>query len=268
MLLAFSGVIAMRVDGDGRRHLGRAVEQDRLRHVDRLLGARRIGEGRGPLAFRHRADAAGRPRQAVGADDLDVAVRLAGALGREPRAGRHHVVAGIDHLDVGMRLQHRGEGGLRLVRQPVGGLLGDDLDLRVALDAVLEAVQPLDRRRRARQALQHRDLAAVRQQRLGGIFARRLGDLVVVAADEGRVVLAGIADRLAVELDHRDAGVHRPLHRRGQRRRLERRDQQQVDLLGDEVVDLRGLRVHVAGAVGDLQRELRHRPWRRRSARR
>ena len=153
---------------------------------------------------------------------------------------------GIDHLDVRVGLQHRGEGGLRLVGQPVGGLLGDDLDLRRSLDAVLEAVQPLDRRGRARQALEHRHLAAVRQQRLGGILAGRDGDLVVVAADEGRVVLARIADRLAVELDHRDAGVHRPLHRRGQRRRLEGRDQQEIDLLGDEVVDLAGLGVHVA----------------------
>ena len=84
-----------------------------------------------------------------------------------------------------------------------------------------------------------------------------IGDLVIVAADEGRVVLAGIADRLAVELDHGNAGIHRPLDGRRQRRRLERRDQEQVDLLGDEVVDLRGLRVHVAGAVGDLQGELR-----------
>ena len=95
-------------------------------------------------------------------------------------------------------------------------------------------------------------------KRLGGVFAGLQGDLVVVAADEGRVVLAGIADRLAVELDHRDAGIHGALHRRRQRRRLEGRDQQQVDLLGDEIVDLRGLRVDVAGAVGDLQRELRH----------
>ena len=74
----------------------------------------------------------------------------------------------------------------------------------VLLDAVLEAVEPLDGRGRARQALEHRDLAAVRQQRLGGVFAGLQGDLVVVAADEGRVVLAGIADRLAVELDHRE----------------------------------------------------------------
>ena len=157
----------------------------------------------------------------------------------------------------GMGLQHRGEGGLRLVRQPVGGLLGDDLDLRVGLDAVLEAVEPLDRRRRARQAFEHRDLAALGQKLVGDILAGLLGDLEIVAADEGRVVLAGIADGLAVELDDRNAGLHRAGDDGGQRRGLERRDQDEIDLLGDEIVHLRGLGVHIAGAVGDLQRELR-----------
>jgi hypothetical protein len=49
-----------------------------------------------------------------------------------------------------------------------------------------------------------------------------------------------------------------PCDDRGQRRGFERRDQNQVDLLGDEIVHLRGLGIHVAGAVGDLQRELRN----------
>ena len=87
----------------------------------------------------------------------------------------------------------------------------------------------------------------------GGVLAGLVGDLVVVAADERRVVLARLADGLAVELDHRNAGLHRARDGGRQRRGLERRDQQQIDLLGDEIVDLRGLRVVVAGAVGDLQ---------------
>ena len=105
--------------------------------------------------------------------------------------GRHHVVAGVDRLDVRMGLQHRGERGLGLVRQPVGGLLGDDLDLRIGLDAGLEAVEPLDRRSRARQPLEHRDLAALRKELVGDVFAGLLGDLEIVAADEGRESLPG-----------------------------------------------------------------------------
>ena len=128
----------------------------------------------------------------------------------------------------------------------------------VGLHAVLEAVEPFDRRRRARQAFEHRDLAAVGQELVGDILAGFLGDLEIVAADEGRVVLAGLAERLAVELDDRNARLHRAGDDRRQRRRLERRDQDEVDLLGDEIVHLRGLRVHVAGAVGDLKRELRN----------
>ena len=157
-----------------------------------------------------------------------------------------------------MGLQHGGEGGLGFVRQPVGRLLGDDLDLRIGLDAILEAVEAFDRGRRARQAFQHRDLAAVLQELVGHVLPGFLGDLEIVAADEGRVVLAGIADRLAVEFDHRNAGLHRARDDRGERRGLEGRDQDEIDLLGDEIVHLRGLGVHVAGAVGDLERELRH----------
>ena len=156
----------------------------------------------------------------------------------------------------GMRLQHRRERGLRFVRNPVGGLFGDHLDFCVLLHAVLVAVQPLDSRCRTGQALEHGYLAAFRQQSLGGVFARFHSDLVVIAADEGRVVLARISNRLAVELDDRDASVHGAFDRRRQRRRLERRNQKQIDFLRYEVVDLGRLCVYVAGAIGDLQGEL------------
>ena len=98
----------------------------------------------------------------------------------------------------------------------------------------------------------------MRQELVGDVFARLLGDLEIVAADEGRIILAGIADRLAIELDDRNAGFRGPRDDWRQRRGLEGRDQDQIDLLGDEVVHLRSLRVHVAGPVGDLQCELRH----------
>jgi hypothetical protein len=78
------------------------------------------------------------------------------------------------------------------------------------------------------------------------------GDIAILGTDG----LPGPAGGIRA-VDHRNAGFHRPRDHRGQRRRLERRDQDQIDFLGDEIVHLRGLRIHVAGAVGDLQRELR-----------
>ena len=75
---------------------------------------------------------------------------------------------------------------------------GHELDLGIRGDPLLEAVEALDGRRRARQPFENRGLAAIRHQGLGGPLSGFLGDLAVVAAHEGRVV---VAHRLAVELE-------------------------------------------------------------------
>ena len=57
--------------------------------------------------------------------------------------------------------QHGGERRLCFIRQPVCRLFCHDLDFRIGLHAILEAVKPLDCRCRTRQALQHGGLAAL-----------------------------------------------------------------------------------------------------------
>ncbi len=82
-------------------------------------------------------------------------------------------------------------------------------------------------------------------------LAGGLADLAVVGADEGRVRVA--LDR-AVEHDHRDALLVDPAHDRRQRLRLVRRDDQEVDLLAQEVLDVGDLLgvVLLRVGVGDL----------------
>ena len=101
----------------------------------------------------------------------------------------------------------------RLDVRPVTPVIGAEvhgIDLREPLDDVTVAElrdalvqwKVLFFRDQSLDSAQHRDFAASGQELVGDIFAGLLGDLEVVAADEGRVVLSGIADGLAVEQPH------------------------------------------------------------------
>src|SRR5262245_21499759 len=83
-----------------------------------------------------------------------------------------------------------------------------------------------------------------------GILAGLAADQLVVAADE-----LGVAVGVDVAVEHYDGDlrIDRLLDDAGQARRLLRRDEKDVDLLADEVLDVGDLLLGLVLAVGDDQ---------------
>ena len=129
--------------------------------------------------------------------------------------------------------------------------------VRVVGEPLTEPVAALLRRRRALQPadLDHgARIVSLVGAVLGGVGPGLLADLHVVGADPHREL---VALDLAVEDDHRHALGARLGDDVGQRRRLVRRDDQQVDALGEEVLDVGDLLGVVLGGVGEDDLQLR-----------
>ena len=191
---------------------------------------------------------------AVDRDDQDVlAGDLASGLDRGDGAERHLVVVRVDDGRVGMRLQ-QGLGDLAaLVAGEVAGLAGEDDHIgRLGLDRVVEALLAVVGGRGADRALELDDLALA-----AGLLDRPVGDALAfedeVRADEGEEVDAGLGERridVAVDQQHRNAGLLGVHDRRDQRLLLARRQEDEVDALSDHAVDVGDLLGGRAGGVG------------------
>ena len=93
-------------------------------------------------------------------------------------------------------------------------------------------------------------------------------ELALVRGDEGLVVGQRVdVDRLAVDVDQRDAGRRGRVRHRLGGRGVDRVDDDRVDARGDEVVDLVELLGDVVLRVLDLQVRRRRGSWRTRSCR-
>ncbi len=109
--------------------------------------------------------------------------------------------------------------------------------IRIPGYAAIAARKPESRccgRRRTRQAAELDDVALAVEDRVGE-YAGGCSDGDVVGADEGGVA---VALDLPVDDDDRNAGLEDPLDHRGERLGLVGRDDQQVDLLLQEVLDV------------------------------
>src|SRR6185437_5317269 len=188
---------------------------------------------------------------AVDRDDENVLVgNLAGGFDRGDRAERHFVVVGVDDCRVRMGLQ-QGFGDLTaLVAVEVAGLAGEnDHARRLGLDRLVEALLAVVGWRGADRAFEFEDLALA-----AGLLDRPVRDpltfLDEIRADEGEVVDAPLGERLidvAVDQEHRDAGLLGGEHRRNERLVLARRQEDEVDALGDHGVDVGDL---LGGGIG------------------
>src|SRR5215211_9430435 len=155
---------------------------------------------------------------AVDRDHGHVLARLAaGGLEGGDGPDGHLVVVGIDGVDVRVSSQQRLHHLAALVAVEVAVLGGQDLHARLVLDGVLEALAAVVGRRGSRGAEQLDDVglaAGLLDQPVG----RPLALLDEVRADEGDVVLARLGQALvdvAVEQEHRDAGLLGRLHGHG-----------------------------------------------------
>ena len=138
--------------------------------------------------------------------------------------------------------------GVRLGGVPIGRLVGDDLHLRMLLQFVLEAGDGDLAGRGRRHALDDGDLAALAAAgaaHLGQFLAGGGADLVPVGADIG----VAVVERLQVDLDDVDAGVHRLLHQLGVGLHLQRMEDQHVRLVGDQLIERLGADLHVPVGV-------------------
>ena len=123
---------------------------------------------------------------------------------------------------------------------------------RLGLDGVVEALLAVVGRRGADGAFELDDLALA-----AGLLDRPIGDALAfvdeVGADEGEVVDAGLGERridVAVDQEHRDAGLLGVHHGGDQRLLLARREEDEVDALRDHAVDVGDLLGGGAGGVG------------------
>src|SRR3954451_19708345 len=244
---------------DHRRQRDLLLHLLAVQQLDRLpqpLGARRgVEEGRRQLAVVDPAHAL--VRQRVDAEELDLLLP-ARVLGRQIGAVGHRVVVAVDEVDLLVVAQRRRHDVVGLVLLPVGRLLLEQvLDSRLLVRELVEAVVAVVRRLGAGIApdLDHVALRLARPtQQLHRVLARSTPDQHVVAADEAGVA---VGVDVAIEHDHRDLGVDRLLDHAGQPRRLLGRHQERVDLLLDEVLDVRHLLLGAVLAVRDQQLHLR-----------
>ena len=144
-------------------------------------------------------------------------------------------IAGIDALPL---TQDRSKG---FARGPCAGVLAE------ALRAVLGQGQRVD----AGDLGDDGVLDALVLDHLAGVGAGRDAHAVVVAEDRGPSGERG--GELTVDVDHRDAGLHRLGGDVGQRRAVGRQQHDRVDLVVDEGLDLADLLVGVVGALGGLE---------------
>ena len=140
-----------------------------------------------------------------------------------------------------------------LVAGEVAGLAGDDHHVgRLGLDLVVEALLAVVGGGGADGAFELDDLALAAG--LGdGPVRHALAFLDEVRADESEVVLAALGDRLvevAVDGEHGDAGLAGVEDGGGERLLLARREEDEVDALGDHAVDVGDLLGGGAGGVG------------------
>ena len=168
-------------------------------------------------------------------------------------AKRHFVVVSVDDGRVGMGLQ-QGLGDLAaLVAGKVAGLAGEDDHVgRLGLDGVVEALLAIVGRRSADGAFELDDLALA-----ACLLDRPIGDPLTledeVRADESEEVHARLGERridIAVDQQHRDAGLLGVHDRRDQRFFLTRRQEDEVDPLRDHAVDVGDLLGRGACGVG------------------
>ena len=231
-----------RLVGDDARRDGLAGH-DLLREVHQLRAEERaalhdevdlpVGQRPHPVADR------------VDGDDPDVPARLqAGGLDRLDRPESHVVVVRVDDVDVGQRLEERGHDLPAAGTGEVARLRADQRELGVrGGDDLGEAVLAVARGRGAGRPLQLDDVHRAAPARVlldqpgGGLLALHHE----VRPDHGPVErrVAGV-DRPVGE-DDRDPGVLR-LAQHGVPARLhDRRERDDVDLVGDEATDRRDL---------------------------
>src|ERR1700722_303624 len=228
----------------------RAILEKAGEDVDtgRALLAGELLDRRGDLAVADLAQGLG---QRVEADD-DHSLEIA-RLDRFERPERHIIIGGDDHL---RRRCHAGKRRLG-DREAFGAvkacrLLEDDfVFVRCLIEHVVQALVAVNRRARARLALQIDGGRAIRKH-LFDQFALRLAALDVVGADMAED--AGDRRHAAVDGYDRDLGVHRLLQRRRHRVDLVRREHDAFDALGERGLDIGGLlrRGHLAVALERL----------------
>ena len=117
---------------------------------------------------------------------------------------------------------------------------------------VLEALRALLGHRDAGEALDLDDVALALEL-LAEVDAGLVADAVVVAGDQG-AVCAGLGE-LAVDVDDRDAGLHRLQRHRCEGVALVRQHDERVGLGRDQGLDLVGLGGRVGHALGQLERD-------------
>ena len=149
-----------------------------------------------------------------------------------------------------MRLQQRFHHLTALVAREVAALRRDDRHARILRDDFVEALLAVVRGGRARRAFEFDDLRLA-AGRLDEPVSGAMALIDEVRADERDVVAARFGHRLidvAVDQDHRNAGLLRLQHDRCERLFFARREHQQIDVLRDHALNVRDLLG--VGAVG------------------
>ena len=178
----------------------------------------------------------------VEADQDDVVGRLAGVDDRLCRAGCGRTAGGIDRLEVGVRGQQiLGDADPELLGA-VGGATADDVHLD-AFQPRQHPVHPLVERRHAGHALEDAEGVAGLEHGLE-VFARKLARCQVVGGREGGLALP-VGDAVVHQDDLHPARDR--LVERGRHRRVDRRDGNALDALGDHRLDERDLPLDVSG---------------------
>ena len=233
----------MTAQNDLFRHAG-GVRQNLHCTLDGIASAGRAGHGRVDQALLHQTQSALLTVKAVQPDDPDVSPPE--LLQRQMHAVGHVVIVRKDHMHTVQQLRIVQQRILRAVARRVAERPPEHLDgSRIhhfceGLAAFLAGIALGHQLQHARVALL---LIQQRKHRSTGLLA----DLLVVRADEERIVVA--LDR-AVEHDDRQLRIH-VADDRDQLIHVRRRDDQQIDAVFQQAADILLLLLIATGSIGE-----------------